>query len=66
MPDRPKTKASSYRFTPEEVQLMDHLADHLAAVRETDRYTRTDVLRLALRRLAETELDGRKNSGKTR
>jgi hypothetical protein len=62
MPNKPKTPARSFRFTEPELDLMDRLGKRLAPP-GLKPYTRTDVLRLALGRLAES-VEGRKNSRK--
>jgi hypothetical protein len=66
MPNQPKTAASSFRFTPAELATMDRLAEHLRRAADLHRFTRSDVLRLALHRLADSELGGKKNLGKNR
>jgi hypothetical protein len=55
VPDQPKTPARSFRFSDEELALMDRLADHFTTHPERP-YKRTDVLKIALNRLAEQEL----------
>jgi hypothetical protein len=55
MPNQPKTKANTFRFTPEELASIDSLRERLAPP-GLHPLSRTDVLRIALRRLADTEL----------
>lgn len=52
MPNKPKTATSSYRFGQGELATMDRLGIALAP-RGLPPLTRTDVLRIALSRLAE-------------
>lgn len=65
MPNQPKTAVSTYRFDPSTIDLLDRLIPHLTVV-QGGRWNRTEVLRLAVRRLAEQEgvEGGGKNSRK--
>jgi hypothetical protein len=55
MPNQPKNRVATYRFTPEEKALMDRLAERLTPP-GMRRIPRVDVIRIALDRLAEAEL----------
>jgi hypothetical protein len=51
MPNKPKTRATTFRFTPEELALMDRLGAALAPP-GLPPFDRTAVLRMALAKLA--------------
>jgi len=53
--DGAKLMPSTYRFTPEEQALMDRLGEYLAQP-GLQALPRIDVIRVALRRLADSEL----------
>lgn len=53
MPNQPKTVASSFRFSEDDLALMDDIGKRLA-LPGLKKVSRTDVLRTALHRLADS------------
>lgn len=65
MPNQAKTAASSFRFSPDDLSLMDDLGRQLT-LPGVKPLSRTDVLRTALHRLAESVRGEKKSPGKAK